>query len=406
MLKPEEQLKALKRGTDEIITEEELAKKLENSYKSGKPLKIKAGFDPSCPDIHIGNAVPIRKLRQFQDLGHEVIFLIGDFTGMIGDPSQQSDTRKRLSRDEVKKNAETYKQQIFKILHPQKTIIDFNSRWCSPLRFEDVLELAAKYTVARLLERDDFMNRYKSGRPISMLEFLYPLVQGYDSVVLKADVELGGSDQKWNCLVAREIQREYGQEPEIVMTLPLLVGTDGTQKMSKSLGNYIGINESAREIFGKTMSIPDELILSYFELATDVSDQELEEIRGEIMAKISNPKDLKTRLAETIVTMYHSKEAATGARAEFERMFKAKGLPDDIEIVRLKWEQPAIWIVTLLKEVGLAKTSGEARRLVSQGGVYVDQARIESDEAQVPLDREFILQVGKRRFVKVSPANR
>lgn len=406
MLSAEEQLKELKRGTDEIISEEELLKKLERSLETGKPLRIKAGFDPSCPDIHIGNAVPIRKLKQFQELGHQVIFLIGDFTGLIGDPSEQSDARKRLSREEVKENAETYKEQIFKILDPDKTLIDFNSRWCSPLKFEDVLELASMYTVARLLERDDFMGRYKSGKPISMLEFLYPLVQGYDSVMLKADVELGGTDQKWNCLVAREIQRGYGQEPEVVITLPLLVGTDGTQKMSKSYGNYIGISEPPREIFGKAMSIPDELICSYFELATDITTDELEQIRGEIMAKISNPKDLKVRLAETLVTMYHSKGAASVARKEFDKVFKEKGLPDEIETLRLKWDEKSIWIVKLLTEAGLAESSGEARRLVSQGGVYIDNTRIKDLNMMVTLNKDFILKVGKRRFVRVSPVSK
>jgi tyrosyl-tRNA synthetase len=401
MLSPEEQLKHLRRGTAEIISEEELLAKLKRSAQTGKPLKVKAGFDPSCPDIHIGNAVPIRKLRQFQDLGHEVVFLVGDFTGMIGDPSEQAEARKRLSKAEVKQNAETYKSQIFKILAPEKTVIDFNSRWCSPLKFEDVLELAAKYTVARLLERDDFMTRYKNGRPISLLEFIYPLVQGYDSVVLEADVELGGTDQRWNCLVAREIQRQYGQEPEVVMTLPLLVGTDGTQKMSKSLNNYIGISEPAKEIFGKTMSIPDDLIYSYFELATDVADKELEEIRGELMAEAANPRDLKVKLAKKLVSMYHSEDAAGSALAEFERMFKQGGLPDEIPIHRVS--QSSIWIVKLLTESGLAETSSEARRLIEQGGVYLNENRIQDVEYTVKLDEEFILKVGKRRFVKVSP---
>ena len=402
MLSPEEQLKQLKRGTAEIISEEELLAKLRRSVETGKPLKVKAGFDPSCPDIHIGNAGPIRKLRQFQDFGHQVVFLIGDFTGMIGDPSERSEMRKRLSKEEVRQNAETYKSQIFKILDPDKTTIDFNSRWCSPLKFEEVLELAAKYTVARLLERDDFMTRYKNGRPISMLEFIYPLVQGYDSVVLEADVELGGTDQRWNCLVAREIQREYGQEPEVVITLPLLVGTDGSQKMSKSLNNYIGISEPPREIFGKTMSIPDELIHSYFELASDVSDEELEEIRGEIMAKATNPRDLKVRLAKRLVSMYYSREAADTALAEFERMFKEGGLPDDIPV--LKVDGGDIWIVKLLTDSGLAGSGAEARRLIQQRGVYVDDVRIEEIEHTVELNREFILRVGKRRFVRVSPA--
>jgi tyrosyl-tRNA synthetase len=404
MQSPEEQLKILKRGTDEIISEEELLAKLKRSLEEARPLRVKAGFDPSCPDIHIGNAVPMRKLRQFQDLGHEVIFLIGDFTGMIGDPSEQSETRKRLTKEEVRQNAETYKEQIFKILNPRRTTVDFNSRWCSSLKFEEILELASKYTVARLMERDDFTTRYKTGKPISMLEFIYPLVQGYDSVVLRADVELGGTDQKWNCLVAREIQRGYGQEPEVVMTLPLLVGTDGSQKMSKSLGNYIGISELPREIFGKTMSIPDELIYAYFELATDLAEEELKGVKALIESGVANPRDLKARLGETLVRMYYSEEDAASARGEFERMFREKGLPDEIETLSL--EGKSVWIVKLLTQAGLAGSSSEARRLISQGGVYIDQERVDDADLMVELNREFIVKVGKRRFVRISPVRR
>ena len=280
--KPQEQLKLIKRGTVEIIREEELLAKLESSYKDKRPLVIKQGFDPTAPDLHIGHMVSINKLRTFQDLGHTVVFLIGDFTGMIGDPSGRITTRVAMSRDEINANAETYKKQIFKVLDPQKTVIDFNSRWSSSMNFEDVLALTSRYTVARLLERDDFTKRYSEGRPISMLEFMYPLVQGYDSVALKADVELGGTDQKFNLLVGRDLQREYGQEPQVVITMPLLVGTDGVEKMSKSLGNYIGIEDPPDQIYGKTMSIPDNLILDYFKLATDLDQGELSEIERQL----------------------------------------------------------------------------------------------------------------------------
>jgi len=306
----EEQLEVIRRGTVEIIPEEELIKKLERSIRENRPLRIKEGFDPTAPDIHLGHVVTIRKLKQFQDLGHQVIFLIGDFTGMIGDPSGRNEMRKPLTKEEVLKNAETYKAQIFKILDPEKTIIEFNSRWCTPMKFEDVLVLASKYTVARILERDDFYKRYKEGKPISVLEFLYPLIQGYDSVALRADVEVGGTDQKFNLLVGREIQREYGQEPQVILTMPLLVGTDGVEKMSKSLGNYIGITEPPEEMYGKVMSIPDDLIYPYFELATDVPNEELARIKRDLEDPEVNPRDLKRRLAREIVTLYHGREMA------------------------------------------------------------------------------------------------
>ncbi|MFC1629472.1 tyrosine--tRNA ligase [Gemmatimonadota bacterium] len=325
-----EQLEILMRGCDQVVPEEELVTKLRRSYETDTPLIIKEGFDPTAPDLHIGHTVSIRKLKQFQDLGHTVVFLIGDFTGLIGDPSGQNVQRKRMSRDEVVANAETYKTQIFTILDPEKTVIDFNSRWSLPMQSEDVLELASKYTVARLLERDDFSNRYRNGQPISMLEFLYPLFQGYDSYALKADVELGGTDQLFNLLVGREIQREYGQEPQVVMTLPLLVGTDGTEKMSKSLGNYIGIFDSPDDMYGKTMSIPDELIPSWFELCTDVSPDELVIITSQLMEKSINPRDLKNRLARELVTLYHDADAADAAEVHFRSVIVDKDLPEEM----------------------------------------------------------------------------
>lgn len=397
----EEQMELIRRGAVEIIPEEELLKKLERSIQENKPLRIKEGFDPTAPDIHLGHVVTIRKLKQFQDLGHQVIFLIGDFTGMIGDPSGRNEIRKPLTKEEVLKNAETYKSQIFKILDPEKTIIEFNSRWCAPMKFEEVLVLASKYTVARILERDDFYKRYKEGKPISVLEFLYPLIQGYDSVALKADVEVGGTDQKFNLLVGREIQREYGQEPQVILTMPLLVGTDGVEKMSKSLGNYIGINEPPEEMYGKVMSIPDDLIYPYFELATDVPKEELVRIKQDLEDPEVNPRDLKRRLAREIVTLYHGREMALYAEREFDRVFRERAVPSQVEEYVLRTTQDKIWIVRLLTTTGMASSSSEARRLIQQGGVSIDGEKITDINLEVDLGKEFILKVGKRRFLKV-----
>ncbi|OQY27706.1 MAG: tyrosine--tRNA ligase [Candidatus Cloacimonetes bacterium 4572_55] len=400
MIDPKEQLELLKRGVQELISEEELLKKLEKSVKTRIPLRIKQGFDPTAPDIHIGHAVSIRKLKQFQELGHTVIFLIGDFTGMIGDPSGKSETRVRLTKEVVLENAETYKKQVFKILDPEKTIIDFNSRWCAPLSFEDVLGLTSKYTVARMLERDDFENRYKSGIPISIMEFLYPLVQGYDSVALKSDVELGGTDQKFNLLVGRDLQRAFGQPSQVVMTMPLLVGLDGVEKMSKSLNNYIGINESPREIFGKTMSISDKHIVPYFKLTTEIPMEEIKEFERGLAddndQKI-NPRDLKVRLGKELVALYHSRADAEHAEEEFIRMFRKKGLPDHIT-EHLVSRNP-IPIVKLMREVNFASSNGEARRLIRQGGVTINNERVSNIEAEIKVSGKTLLKVGKRRFI-------
>ncbi|MDH7554655.1 MAG: tyrosine--tRNA ligase, partial [Spirochaetota bacterium] len=309
-------IELLKRGVEEIIPLDEFEKKIERSQKENKPLIIKAGFDPTAPDIHLGHTVLLRKMRHFQQMGHTVIFLIGDFTAMIGDPSGKSQTRKRLTREEVLSNAETYKKQVFKILDPEKTIVDFNSRWCMPMSFADVLDLASRYNVARMLERDDFAKRYKDGVPISILEFLYPLIQGYDSVALKADIELGGTDQKFNLLVGRDLQREYGQEPQVIMTLPLLVGLDGVQKMSKSLNNYIGIDEDPQQIFGKVMSISDDLMFLYYELVTDVPKAEIESYKKGIQDGSVHPKDVKVRLAKEICAQFYNEEIAQKAKME------------------------------------------------------------------------------------------
>src|SRR5262245_28797374 len=327
----QEQVERIRRGAVEIIREEELLEKLKRAQKTGKPLRVKAGFDPTAPDIHVGHTVLIRKLKHFQDLGHIVIFLIGDFTGLIGDPSGRSSTRKQLTKEEVLQNAETYKQQIFKILHPDKTVIDFNSRWMSVLGAEGFIRLAARYTVARILEREDFTNRMKNQLPIAMHELLYPLVQGYDSVALEADVELGGTDQTFNLLVGRDLQREYGQESQIVITMPLLEGTDGVQKMSKSLGNYIGIHEAPKEQFGKIMSISDDLMWRYYELTTDVTMREIESLRNDVGSGKRHPKDVKADLAGLIIANYHGAAAAQSAREEFDRVFRDKGMPDSVE---------------------------------------------------------------------------
>ena len=399
MTSVQEQMEVILRGTAEVISEEELEGKIERSLRTGKPLTVKQGFDPTAPDIHIGHTVSLRKLRQFQDLGHKVVFLIGDFTGMIGDPSGRSEMRKRLSRQEVLQNARTYQEQVFKILDPERTVVAFNSEWCEPMKFEDVLVLASRYTVARMLERDDFSQRYKQGKPITIMEFLYPLIQAYDSVALKADVEVGGTDQKFNLLVGRDVQREYGQEPQVALMMPLLVGTDGKEKMSKSLGNYIGINEPPEEIYGKTMSIPDFLIYPYFELATDVDSSELAEIKRSLEDPEVNPMDLKRRLARRLVAMYHGEEAARRAEEAFDKVFRRREVPDEVPEYVLN--QDRVWIVRLLTSSGLASSNSEARRLIAQGGVYIDGRRVTDPNLEVEFKGGEVVKVGKRRFLRV-----
>ena len=393
----------LRRGTEEIIPIEDFKKKLEKSERENTPLNIKAGFDPTAPDIHLGHTVLLRKMRHFQNMGHRVIFLIGDFTGMIGDPSGKSEARKRLTREEVLANAETYKKQAFKILDPEKTVIDFNSRWCILMNFGNVLELTARYNVARMLERDDFSNRYKSGKPISILEFMYPLIQGYDSVALKADVEIGGTDQKFNLLVGRDLQKEYGQEPQVIMTLPLLVGLDGVQKMSKSLGNYIGINESPREIFGKGMSISDDIMFLYYELVTDVPMDEIKRMKDGIKDGSVHPRDVKVRLAKDICAQYHGRDAADKAEAEFNKIFVNRDIPDEIENFNVpsgELKDNRIWIVKLMVLSGMASSNGEARRLIAGGGVTFDNEKINDPDLEITA-KEGILKVGKRKFARI-----
>jgi tyrosyl-tRNA synthetase len=410
-----EQLALIKQGCQEIIREEELKARLEKSIASGKPLRVKAGFDPTAPDLHLGHTVLIQKLKHFQDLGHQVIFLIGDFTGLIGDPSGKSETRPPLTEEEVKANAATYERQIYKILDPEKTIIDFNSRWMKPLQAQDVIRLAARYTVARMLERDDFHKRYTSQTPISIHEFLYPLIQGYDSVALEADVELGGTDQKFNLLVGRDLQREYGQTPQVVLTMPLLEGLDGVQKMSKSLGNYVGIDEPAKEMFGKLMSISDNLMLRYYELLTDITPNELSNLKNDLAEGKKHPRQVKEDLAKEIVTRYHSAAAAEHEAREFIRVLREKEVPEDIEeIIIKKGDIPTIRFQTLPAEKGIdidlpyllvttgtAATTSEARRLINQGGVQVDGEKVTEMKIKLSPAELRILKVGKRRFKKV-----
>ncbi|MEK7689211.1 MAG: tyrosine--tRNA ligase [Deltaproteobacteria bacterium] len=396
------QLSIIKRGIVDLISEEELKEKLQNAAKDGKPLRIKAGFDPTAPDLHLGHTVLIQKLKQFQELGHHVIFLIGDFTGMIGDPTGKSETRKPLTKEDVAKNAETYKAQIFKILDEKKTEIAFNSRWMNNLPVADLIHLASKHTVARMLERDDFKKRYMGNRPIAIHEFLYPLIQGYDSVVLKADVEIGGTDQKFNLLVGRELQREFGQTPQVVITIPLLEGTDGVQKMSKSLGNYIGITEPPGEIFGKIMSVSDELMLRYYELLSSLSNTELEELKQGLKNGAVHPKDAKIRLAKEMTTRFYGSDSAIKAASEFDNVFKNKDTPKNIEEKVVAIQTDYADVVYILKTTGLVPSSSEARRLIQQGGVSIDGKRVSDINLRLPANKNYLLQVGKRRFARVS----
>jgi len=402
-----EQFEYIKKGCVEIIQEAKLKEKLARSLKDKKPLKVKVGFDPTAPDIHLGHTVILRKMKHFQDLGHDVIFLIGDFTGLIGDPSGRSATRPPMSREEIMENAETYKNQIFKILDPQKTIIDFNSRWLEKLTSFDIINLTAKYTVARILERDDFSNRLKNGLPISVHEILYPLMQAYDSVALRADVEMGGTDQKFNLLVGREIQREFNQEPQDIITMPLLEGLDGVEKMSKSLDNYVGITESPREIYGKTMSISDPLMFRYYELLTDVPLPQIDKWKKEVKEEKAHPKDLKSQLAKSIVTDFWGEKEATRAAEEFERVFKHKEIPSEIEDIeiRVKDEVKATDypLLDLLVEQNIFPSRGEAKRMIRQGGVYLNGQRVTDFGLKIDLkkERELILKIGKRKFYEL-----
>ena len=397
-----EQLKIIKRGTVEIITDDELVKKLEKSISTGVPLKVKAGFDPTAPDIHLGHTVLIHKMRQFQELGHEVIFLIGDFTGIIGDPTGRSETRKSLTREDVLKNAETYKEQIFKILDPKKTQVRFNSEWFEKMSAMEVVSLGAMRTVARMLEREDFKKRFASQQEITILEFYYPLFQAYDSVYLKADIELGGTDQRFNLLMGRHMQKTMGVEEQVVVMMPLLEGTDGVQKMSKSLGNYIGITESPKEMFGKIMSISDELMVRYYELLSDISMDELEKFKKGIKDGSIHPMELKKRLASEIIRRFHSEIEASDAQREFEKVFSQRELPDDMPVVELKWDGDELWLPRIISTTVPPTSSSEARRLIKEGAVTVNGERVTDIEKKLRRG-EYILKIGKKRFVKIVP---
>ncbi len=399
----EEQITYLTKGAVDVIPLEELRGKLERAAASGRKLRIKAGFDPTAPDLHLGHTVLIRKMRHFQQLGHDVIFLIGSFTGLIGDPTGRNTTRPPLTREQINANAETYKSQIFKLLDPEKTIIDFNSRWMDAFTPEDFVRLTAKATVAQIMERDEFSKRFAGGVPISVHELLYPLVQGYDSVALKADVELGGTDQKFNLLMAREIQRAYGMEPQVIMTTPLLEGLDGANKMSKSLNNYIGVAEPPGEIYGKAMSVSDDLMWRYYELLTDLTPAEVAELKTDVATGKRHPRDVKSELAKKLVADFHSQAEADHAEAEFVRRFREHQAPTEVETRTIKPTSPKIKLVDLLDQTDLATSKAEARRLISQGGVKLNGERV-SDvvfEINTSLVKEAQLQVGKLKFLKV-----
>ncbi len=399
----DEQITYLLKGTAETISKEELRRKLKKSGKSNTPLTVKVGFDPTAPDLHLGHTVLLRKMKHFQDLGHRVIFLIGDFTGLIGDPSGRSKTRPALTREEVLENAETYKQQVFHILDPEKTIIDFNSRWLSSLSSEDWIRLCGRYTVARMLERDDFSKRMAANQPISVHELLYPLAQAYDSVVLEADFELGGTDQKFNLLVGRDIQREYGQEPQVLLMTPVLEGLDGVEKMSKSLGNYVGINEAPEEIYGKLMSISDSLMWRYYEVLTDFPESKIEKLKSEVDSGTQHPMKVKSSLAFEIAKDLHSEKAAREAADHFSRVVQQGQQPEEIPIFEIRSEGSPISIPELICQVHFASSKSDARRLVRQGGVSIDDMRIDDPTHRFSPEEkaEFVLRVGKRQFGRI-----
>ena len=399
MFKPvDEQLAMISEGLVDLISLEELKKKLEASFSKQKPLRVKYGADPSAPDLHLGHTVPLRKLRQFQDLGHQVVFIIGDFTARIGDPSHKSDTRPMLSEEQIKQNALTYQEQVFKILERSKTEVRYNSEWLAKMDAADFLTLTSKYTVARLLERDDFSKRYKEGRPIALVEFMYPMLQGWDSVIVKADIEIGGTDQTFNLLVGRELQNRESQPQQIVMTLPIIEGTDGTQKMSKSLGNHIGVMDSPREMFGKVMSIPDALIERYYTYLSTLSKVEIS-AAIESLKKGANPRDVKARLGERLVEIFHSKQAAQDAHKEFNEIFKNKGLPE--EIAEVFSTQPQMDIISVLMLAQLVPSKSEARRMIEAGAVKIEQEKIADLKYVVNLTQPVVIQCGKRKFAKV-----
>ena len=399
MVSAQEQVRQIKHGVADLINEQDLEKKIEKSIKENKPLVVKLGLDPTAPDIHLGHTVPLRKLRLFQEFGHQVVIVIGGFTARIGDPTGKSVTRPPLTKEEVLKNAETYKTQIFKVLDPEKTIVRDNSEWLESMNFADVLRLASSYTVARMMERDDFSKRFKEGRPIGVHEFMYPLMQGHDSVALHADVEFGGTDQTFNLLMGRHLQELEGQEPQVVITMPLLEGLDGIQKMSKSLGNYIGIDEEPKEMYGKAMSIPDELMMRYFMLVTDMSIEEQEDMAKRLESGELHPRDAKMQLARTIVRLYHGEEAALEAEEEFKRVFQQRAMPTDIPEYAMDAPTEPIFVPQFCTDAGLTASNGEARRSIKAGAFKVNGEKY--TEENLKLEDGMIVQVGKRKFVKI-----
>ncbi|MFV0437167.1 MAG: tyrosine--tRNA ligase [Desulfopila sp.] len=396
----DEQLALLERGVVDLVSREELVRKLQKSQQTGVPLKVKAGFDPTAPDLHLGHTVLLQKLKHFQDLGHDVYFLIGDFTGMIGDPTGKSETRKPLTPEDVARNAESYKDQVFHILDPDRTKVVFNSAWLGQLNSYDMIRLASQLTVARMLEREDFRNRFDSGKPISIHEFMYPLIQGYDSVAMEADVELGGTDQLFNVLMGRDLQRARGQEPQVVLTMPLLEGLDGVNKMSKSLGNYIGITEPANDIYGKVLSVSDELMFRYYELLSDLGNEEIAALKVAVENGTQHPKEVKKQLARELTMRFHGRQAALAAEKNFEEVFKKGGLPDDIPEVTLSARQP-LWVPQLLLDADLVRSTSDGRRMIQQNAVSIDGEKVTDIQGMVQPEGELLVKVGKRRFCKV-----
>jgi tyrosyl-tRNA synthetase len=397
----DEQISLIERGAVDVVSRDDMVRKLKKSDESGVPLKIKTGFDPTAPDLHLGHTVLIQKMKHFQDLGHDIYFLIGDFTGMIGDPTGKSETRKPLTLDDVARNAETYKEQIFKILDPEKTTVVFNSTWLGKLTSYDMIKLASQLTVARMLEREDFKVRFENEKPISIHEFMYPLIQGYDSVALEADVELGGTDQRFNLLMGRDLQRSWNQEPQVVITMPLLEGLDGVNKMSKSLGNYIGITESADDIYGKVLSISDTLMFRYYELLSDLSAAEIEILSQDMQEGRIHPKEVKKKLARELTSRFYGEEESTRAEESFEQVFKHHGLPENIPELILQKADGEIWLPKLLVEAGLTGSTSEARRLIKQQAVSLDGEKVRDTGFSVQPDKDVLVKVGKRRFAKV-----
>ncbi|NBV51426.1 tyrosine--tRNA ligase [bacterium] len=397
----QDQLKEIKRGVQEVLPEKELVQKLEKSVKTGKPLVVKAGFDPTAPDIHLGHTVLIQKMAQFQRLGHTVVFLIGDFTGLVGDPSGKSKTRPQLTRDEVLKNTETYKTQVFKILDPKKTSIQFNSAWLEKLSAYDFVRLAAHANVARMLEREDFNRRYKEGQSISLHEFMYPLLQAYDSVALKADIELGGTDQKFNLLMGRELMQDYQLEPQVCITMPLLEGLDGVQKMSKSLNNYVGVDESPEQMYGKLLSLPDSMMRKYFDLLSELETPQIETLFQELQTGKIHPKKLKSQLAREIVTRFHDAQKANDAEAHFEKVFARKEVPDTLPEVRYTCEEAQVWIPKLVLDIQFAGSTSEGKRLLAQGAIRINEKVVSSERLPCKPGDQWVIQVGKRKFAKI-----